>query len=106
MQAPTIPARSARLGPILSGSICVVCLALVGALSSAMWSASAHSISSVDLMRVFSEDESIAVAQMQLNLEQGTLDPHGFYNYGYGYQSLTVLLLEARSALGREVSSV
>ncbi|MCK9458988.1 MAG: phospholipid carrier-dependent glycosyltransferase [Proteobacteria bacterium] len=81
-------------------AVCVIVLALVVLLVGEMAYASSFSVDSLDVMRVFSDDETVAVSRLMKNLHEGDLDPRGFYNYGYVYNSLGFLALKLTSSLG------
>ena len=64
------------------------------------------SVDSVDLMRVFSDDEGFAVAKVVRDLKEGAPDPHGFYNYGYAYHDLGFAVLKTASLFGVDAGAV
>ena len=53
-----------------------------------------YGIDNLLVMSVFSSDEPYAVGLLAMNLEEGKLNPQGFYNYGYFYHTLTFYICQ------------
>lgn len=52
-----------------------------------------YGLDDVNIIYAFGTDEGNAVKRVQQNIANGDFDPRGHYNYGYVYESLSILLL-------------
>jgi hypothetical protein len=59
----------------------------------------------IAMLKVFSYDEPHTIELLQLNLENNDLNPRGFFNYGYFYQTLAYVILNIYRSIGFDVSS-
>lgn len=75
-------------------------IGVVGILLSHMGNSVVQYADDISLLRVFSSDESLAVTQVLSNLKNGNLNPEGFYNYGYLFNSVAYHLLKMLSYFG------
>jgi len=59
-----------------------------------------YGIDSLGIMEVFSADEASTVAKLHKNLAIDKVDPEGFYNYGYFYQTIVFYISKIFKAVG------
>ncbi len=57
------------------------------------------------MVQAFSSDENRAVILLRQNLENGDLNPRGFYNYGYVYHTVCYALVRLFEAAGYDADS-
>lgn len=65
-----------------------------------------YGIENLRIMQVFSSDEFREVSQVLVNLENDDLDPRGFYNYGYCYQTVGFLIVKSLKFFGFKVDAM
>ena len=87
--------RQTSLTYLVFSAVLILCVLL----AFSMLHAASSFIESVSMIQVFSSDEQIAVSQVAENLQQGDLDPRGFYNYGYLYHSFSIFCIRSLSLL-------
>ena len=64
------------------------------------------SIESFSLLKTFDNDGDAAITNVLQNLNENNFSPHGFFNYGYLYHTVTLVLLKILEVLNINVRDV